>query len=323
MSFVAEAFAALLIALCLLAWAWIAARVRRGQPLVEPAPRRPVPWGALDLLAIAVFFAGTLAFVAIALSMVRDGADDDVARFEVALGAGTAANVVTLGFAVVWMVFRTGARMSDLGWRGDTIRTDVRTGLVAFAAISVPVYALQYVLSHLATERHPIIEMLGEQPSSWLFVLSGLSAVVVAPVAEEFFFRGLLQGWLESQSMRLQRDVPSAASPDDVQSLQGELIGHPRDDSPYRPPLATEESEGADERAVGFPARTRGPIFVTSALFALMHWGHGFAPVPLFILSLALGWLYQRTHRLLPSIVVHFCLNACSMLMLPFALNAE
>jgi membrane protease YdiL (CAAX protease family) len=51
----------------------------------------------------------------------------------------------------------------------------------------------------------------------------------------------------------------------------------------------------------------------------LLHLGQGWAPVPLFFLSLALGWLYQRTHRLLPSLVVHVCLNSCSLLMLRMA----
>jgi membrane protease YdiL (CAAX protease family) len=29
-----------------------------------------------------------------------------------------------------------------------------------------------------------------------------------------------------------------------------------------------------------------------------------------------LGYLYQRTHRILPSLVVHALLNACSMIVL-------
>lgn len=33
-------------------------------------------------------------------------------------------------------------------------------------------------------------------------------------------------------------------------------------------------------------------------------------PIALFPFAIALGYLYQRTHRLLPSIVAHFCLNA-------------
>jgi hypothetical protein len=33
----------------------------------------------------------------------------------------------------------------------------------------------------------------------------------------------------------------------------------------------------------------------------------------LFFLALGLGYVYRQTHRILPGIVVHFLLNACSM----------
>ncbi len=39
-------------------------------------------------------------------------------------------------------------------------------------------------------------------------------------------------------------------------------------------------------------------------------------PIPLFLLALVLGYLYRRTHRLFPSVVLHFGINAYSLLML-------
>lgn len=59
------------------------------------------------------------------------------------------------------------------------------------------------------------------------------------------------------------------------------------------------------------------PIVVTSLIFAAMHLGQGAAPIPLFFLSLGLGFLYQRTGRLVPVILVHMLLNS-STLMLEF-----
>lgn len=261
-------FAAVLGTFSLLAWAWVAARVSRGEPLVAYEPRRPVPWQGADLLFIALFFVAASAVFAVAFSAAIGAShepDEAIKNFEAAVAAGVLANALTIGFALVWLVRQTGAEASDLGWRCETLRHDMRLGLVGFAAFSAPVYALQLFLSQFSSQQHPIIEILGEQPSGWLYVLAGFSAVVVAPPAEEFFFRGLLQGWLEARNWNF------------------------------------------------------GAIVFTSLLFAVMHWGHGLAPVPLFFLSLGLGWLYQRTHRLLPSIVVHFCLNACSLALLPLA----
>jgi membrane protease YdiL (CAAX protease family) len=39
----------------------------------------------------------------------------------------------------------------------------------------------------------------------------------------------------------------------------------------------------------------------------------------LFVLALVLGWLYQRTHRLWPSVALHTALNATSVAMLFFS----
>jgi membrane protease YdiL (CAAX protease family) len=48
-------------------------------------------------------------------------------------------------------------------------------------------------------------------------------------------------------------------------------------------------------------------------VFALLHWQHGPDWVPLTVLAAGMGYLYQRTHRLLPSLVVHTALNGASM----------
>jgi membrane protease YdiL (CAAX protease family) len=61
------------------------------------------------------------------------------------------------------------------------------------------------------------------------------------------------------------------------------------------------------------------PILLSSALFALMHWGQGLAPIPLFFFAVVLGYVYQRTHRLWPSLVAHALLNAGSLALLWFS----
>jgi membrane protease YdiL (CAAX protease family) len=58
------------------------------------------------------------------------------------------------------------------------------------------------------------------------------------------------------------------------------------------------------------------PIIISSFAFAMAHFGHGTDPIPLFLVALGLGWLYQRTHRLWPCVVVHMALNGFSMLQL-------
>jgi membrane protease YdiL (CAAX protease family) len=55
------------------------------------------------------------------------------------------------------------------------------------------------------------------------------------------------------------------------------------------------------------------PIWVTSAIFALLHMSQGPAPVPLFLFSVAMGYVFRRTGRIFPCLVMHFLLNGLSM----------
>ena len=91
---------------------------------------------------------------------------------------------------------------------------------------------------------------------------------------------------------------------------------HIQDVQPAKSP--TESDDAAH------PPPRRWPIVVSAAIFALMHWGHGPDPVPLFFLALGLGYLYQRTHRLLPCMMVHFLVNSLSMVaLIAFLLSGQ
>ena len=83
--------------------------------------------------------------------------------------------------------------------------------------------------------------------------------------------------------------------------------------------------EKVADRQPELPESTRrgGPILISSLLFALAHLSHGPDPVALFLLALVLGYLYQRTHRLLPCIVLHSLFNASSLLVLWLALWSD
>ena len=59
---------------------------------------------------------------------------------------------------------------------------------------------------------HPLARVLLESPNAWAIVACVLTAVVVAPITEEFLFRLLLQGWLEVVERRLRRRIPRLRS---------------------------------------------------------------------------------------------------------------
>ena len=61
------------------------------------------------------------------------------------------------------------------------------------------------------------------------------------------------------------------------------------------------------------PRRSSLAILVSALVFALMHRSHGPDPIPLFLLAVALGYVFSRTGRVLPCIVAHALLNATTI----------
>lgn len=341
MGFFVLLVAAGLIAACLTAWAKAAAKWRQGLPLVAYEPRGRFPATLLDLLLLAIVYVLTsiaIYVVLYAMAASQPGGAPALRDVVLALAATALTNLLMMGLAVLWIRGRHGASWAELGFGLDKAGHDVRLGLAAFAAVSVPVYLLQSVLSQFVREQHPIIELLLEHREPWLLALSGVSAVLVAPLAEEFFFRALLQGWVESLVAPSGPAGESLAeTPLDATGNSPFVVGPADPENPYSPAPSTAaspdaeplpvETEGSLPPAAQFRVAgvrwDRAAIVFSSAIFALMHLGHGAAPIPLFFLALALGYLYQRTGRLLPSITVHLCLNAFSLAALYLGLAAE
>ena len=154
---------------------------------------------------------------------------------------------------------------SRLARRGDWLRM---TGvlMVALAACPVLLWLTHRLLSPflpgLENDVHPTIELLrsGDAPGM-MIVMLWLAAVVVAPVAEECFFRGILQNVLRT------------------------WYGH----------------RGA-------------AVAATSAAFAFVHAGQPATLPAIFLLSVLLGCLYERSGNLWSPILVHALFNARTML---------
>lgn len=211
-----------------------------------------------------------------------------------------------------------------LGWYGFLPRRwDVFVGLAGVVMVLPPTYVIQSTLIFFIEYSHPLIDVLSDR-QSWDVVLAMVvCSSVVAPLTEEFFFRGLIQGWLQrlgrigqdrqrgpivatlvSESAENAGSLETGAeydgeSPSTVQVGQVEEAGEPSGVSTIR-----------DGKEVPY-----WPIVVTSLLFALAHFGQGPAPVSLFFLSLGLGYLYRQTGRIWAGVFVHMFLNGLTTMM--------
>lgn len=294
--------AAVLLLGCGAAWWTLLRRREKGESLIPFEPRRLVPWDAsilgpavllfIFVRAAAMEWAGHFVHSDDVLRAAMEQSPDPqswwslpgyaATMFQAAAGS----QVVTALATVLLLVVYYRADRDDLGFSWQRLGGDVRLGIVGFFAAAVPAVFIQALMQTLvAKSQHPIVLAFGPGVETATIVWAAIAAVVVAPIAEEFLFRGVLQGWLERVwALRTTAAVPEAES------------------------IATEP---VVEAAPSF-----APIGISAAIFALMHLTSGVDVVPLFFLALGLGYLYRQTHRLWPSIVVHMLLNAASLTLL-------
>ncbi|MBL8829768.1 MAG: CPBP family intramembrane metalloprotease [Planctomycetaceae bacterium] len=263
-------------------WPVVIRRWRSGQELVPYEPRPAVPWGGVEVLLIIVCY-----FV-IQAAIVSWFVTDHEQLLHLLWGV-TTSNLVT-AVAVLLITAVRGAGIADLGLSLDQWQSDIKLGAVGFALVAPLVYAIQAVLTQWFEGKHPVVELLQTMRDPTALVGVGLSVVVVAPVVEELLFRVVLQGWFEKVLSASWQEV--AATRAEVDGVVLAEIAEPR-------------------------GSKRLPIVISAVIFAAMHWRADSAdPVPLFFLALVLGYLYQQTHRIWPSIVLHALLNGTSLLAL-------
>lgn len=171
---------------------------------------------------------------------------------------------------VAKMTFRLGLRRG-LGFSGRHWIYDTARGLIGYLAV-LPVcvglslgsiYLLRTYLpslfQHMQEKNlldHPMLQALGEVPLIWQVGVI-FSAAVLAPLAEEVFFRGIFQSMLRRYT---------------------------------RSPWAA--------------------VLITSAFFAGFHYPLWHTMPALFALSVALGYNYERSGRLVSPIIIHVLFNA-------------
>ncbi len=178
--------------------------------------------------------------------------------------------IIALSILVAHFSFNLGCRrglgLSVRRWKTDSIR-GIMTGVAALP-ICLLVHALVLTVAAWCgagqPTPHSMLSIFGDGGTAvyWRLMVV-LTAVVLAPLAEELFFRGLAQSMVRRY--------------------------------------------------------TRLPwfgILATSVLFTVCHWPHWQTFPSLLILAVLLGYNYERTGRLLPSIVAHAVFNGLQLLSL-------
>jgi membrane protease YdiL (CAAX protease family) len=298
---------ALVAAGSLVGWFLVVRRMRRGVDPLPFEPRSPITWtGAEALLVVCAYvvsqsMAGTLARMLYAADLSQAAAS--------VIGVGGAAAsffgslsplprllqgkvVGDLVFlALAWLVYRF-ARKTPPDQVGLATRplVDLRIGLASFLLIVPPVILLQLGLVQLMGKSvHPVLVGLQHARDAELWIWSTVAVVGMAPLVEEFLFRGVIQNWLN-------RAWSFAANPQVTPA--GQIVAP----SPWGAAFAHD-----------------GPVVVTAGFFALVHLGNGPDPSSLFFFALGLGYLFRQTNRIWAGWIVHLLLNSFSLAALPLA----
>jgi membrane protease YdiL (CAAX protease family) len=201
---------------------------------------------------------------------------------------------------------------------------DVGLGFRSALMILPPTMLIMTLVSIMQEYSHPVLDALQPDeadvgPDYGVFALLFLTTALVTPVVEEFWIRGLLQGGLQRLAdwrRSIARESLDAATTSN-ETLGNEFAFEVDDaEAPAgkAAPIAT-APVALNADANDWTPTAIWPVFAASLVFALLHWGQGLAPIPLFFLSLGLGYLYRQTGSLIPPIIVHFVLNGLTMVM--------
>src|SRR5271165_1575453 len=217
----------------------------------------------------------------------------------------------------------SGAGLADLGLHRQEWPRQVGIGVRAAMLMTPPVCAIQFLTVHIwRSQAHPVEQMVLEKLTVGVAILAVLSTMVLAPWIEELLFRGIFQRWLG----RLVEDRPLPTKTIQEKGRFGPLEPEnesfflnskaaPTESTPIDPgsEILASSHQPAEQPSSRFSSL---PILLTSFFFAAMHLSQWPAPVAIFLLSMALGTVYQRTGSLLAAITMHATFNGVNTLLL-------
>ncbi len=333
------------------AWIWVIVRLALRLPVLPPATPRIVPWGAGTVLAAILCWIVLSSAVALAYSAtipVVVGPDGQKSRRDLTPGEimtiSAVQNAATLAIVPLLLAATSGARPRDLGVVGEGFAANLARGVVGYPLLAPLVFAVMGLsIYFLGRNNHPLQDAITQNMGPGLAVVLVLAGVILAPAAEELIFRGIMLGWLTrlalrgGQSTRLDPTSASLATfPEPESGPVGHLLETAEIDSPgpspdfgsaetaehptYHSSLAVAAVESRSPRATG--GRLLAANVIVSLVFATLHGKVWPTPMPIFFLSLGLGFLYQRTGGVVASTALHMTFNGMSTLVMFVTLGA-
>ncbi|MCX7402285.1 MAG: type II CAAX endopeptidase family protein [Planctomycetia bacterium] len=177
---------------------WVFQRVRQGEPLVPRRSQEPVPWGGNDVLVVTILF---LCIPVCLLGWLPKPAEVSEGPLPMSINQllGNSAAMILATVAAISYLRARGASWASFGFTSTEPLADCQRAVAGIALIVAPLLTLAAVLDRVVPYHHQIVDFLASHRDPAALAVVFVSAVIVAPIVEEFFFRRVLQGWLEKR----------------------------------------------------------------------------------------------------------------------------
>jgi membrane protease YdiL (CAAX protease family) len=292
------------------------------------------PWGGMEMLA-ALYLVWFVWPITVSLVLKSLGVEhwyyEDTAP-EMPLRLGLWVRTFSFPFQVLTIPLLlsafSGTRLDQLGLTTWHFGRNVLAGVAGWLLLTPVAFGIFALLRYLSpqTGEHKLeehlLETIGRQrlfPSEWAMLI--VTAMVSAPFLEELTFRGVLQPWLAAR-----RWGGHAAMLGAILLAISFRWQHLREAWPVgfpalvraATPLLFVLSVSPIYLLVCCRSRTSlaPALFGTSLLFAYIHASVWPSPIPLFVLSLGLGYVAYRSGSLVGPIVLHGLFNGVSCVQL-------
>jgi membrane protease YdiL (CAAX protease family) len=230
--------------------------------------------------------------------------------------AMSCAFIIAAAGSVFLVQHRTGGSAWRLGMVSNELAKDVWVGLLVFLWATPIVLVVSSLVGQWTQVEyeHPVIDALKEDPMT--FPLLFFSAGIAAPLWEEYAFRFLLIGWIDTIRQFLGsmdfRNFFVLLTGNPVGKFANELV-HDQEPSLVWTQVAGDRDVGvASNNAPEYP-----PFWVALAsgtLFGLAHFEYGVSWVPLIVLGTIMARVYQLRRSVVPCIVIHALFNSMSLM---------
>jgi membrane protease YdiL (CAAX protease family) len=336
-------------------WIWVILRLALGLPVLPPSTPRIVPWGAGSVLLTIVVWIALNTSVPIGYQLAIKhrwpaANAEGGAKAKIDLKPGemmtlsAVGNLATLALIPLVLAATAGARPRDFGVEASGLGKQAVRGLVAYPLLAPLVFGVMGLAILIwPRDQHPLEKAIAQDRSPGMVFILVLAGAVLAPAAEELIFRGVMLGWLTRLALGSKKPEVQASTVEwideflpgdgDPHLLETVEIDSPEEApgsttletaeqaifNPYTAPVASiaavsPEPAAVETRPRAFPLLAAN--VAVSLVFAALHGAVWPTPIPIFFLSLGLGFLYQRTGGILAPIALHMTFNGVSTAMM-------